>query len=226
MDYQNLRNYGKLYTAKASPRVMMSSFASIPRELGFLGTPKFVAKLQGKERQWKKKDFKSGEERGFTHAEFLDAIKYSVGFYTALIATVGKEKTLEVYPKLNDKLGTMMYEEFLPSSEDFHRCRDPWEAFRLYFLEFLRVYERDKGMRLEILQNTEDELHIHVTDCVWEFIFREAGYPELASFGGHTELLAITSLAQAVGGDLKREACLCKGDAFCDWHFYRCDECQ
>ena len=96
MEYQDLKNYGTLYTAKASPKVMMSSLAAIPKELGFLGTPKFVAKLQSKERQWKKKSFKSAQERGFTHAEFLDAIKYSLGFYTALIATVGKEKRLEV----------------------------------------------------------------------------------------------------------------------------------
>jgi hypothetical protein len=44
MEYQDLKNFGEVFTAKASARVMMASLTSIPRELGFIGTPKLQSK--------------------------------------------------------------------------------------------------------------------------------------------------------------------------------------
>jgi hypothetical protein len=112
---------------------MMASLVSIPKELGFIGTPKFVAGLQGKDRYWKKRKFKAAIERGITHREFIEGNQYSLAFYTAMIQACGREKTMKAYPKLAHKLGVMMWEDFMPASEDFQRCPDPWEALRQYF---------------------------------------------------------------------------------------------
>ena len=221
MEYRELKNFGEVFPVKPSARVMMAAFALIPRELGFIGTPKFAAKLQSKDRYWKKKRFKTADEKGLIHQEFTEGIRFAIAFYTALIATCGKENAAEVYWKLTEKRGAMIYEEFFPSSEDFLRCLDPWEAIRLYFLEFFQAYRGIGAMQYEVVQNTESDLQIHVSDCAWDFMSQEAGYPEIASINGQCDLIFLPRLMEGIGGDFKRESWLCKGDATCDWHFCR-----
>jgi hypothetical protein len=41
-----LQNYGKIFTGKLSARVLMALFTAVPKELGFIGTPKFLTKIQ------------------------------------------------------------------------------------------------------------------------------------------------------------------------------------
>ena len=222
MEYKDLKNFGQLYMAKPSARVLMASFTSIPKELGFIGTPKFLAKLQSKERHWKRKRFKAAEERGLTHKEFIEGVRYSLAFYTAMIASCGKEKTLQVYPKLSQKIGVMMWEDFLSAAEDFLRFQDPWEAFREYFFEFYRTWERERVWRFKVVRDTATDFQIHVTDCAWPEMHSEGGCPEATASSSQAEVLYFPRLAQGIGGDFKQEdGCLCLGDAICDWHFYR-----
>ena len=222
MEYHELKNWDRLWTPKPSARVLMASFTTLPRELGFIGTPKFVATLAAKERSWKKKRFKAVEERGLTDEEFLEGIRYTIAFYAAMIAACGKEKTSRVYPKLTEKLGVMMYEDFIPSSKDFMSFRDPWEAIRLYFRHWFMAWGREGVAQLEIVQDTDSDFQVHVTDCAWHAIWSEAGYPELAPISQQTDLIFLPRLMGEVGGDFKRQdGCLCLGDPICDWHFFR-----
>jgi hypothetical protein len=220
MECEQLKNYGQLLTTKPSAKVLMASITSVPAELGILGTPKFLAKLASKDRYWKRRKFKAPEERGITNPDILDGIRSNVlAFYTALIATCGKEKAVETYAKLSKKMGLMMYEEFFPSAEDFLRCEDSWGALGEYFLEFLRTWEQEGIAKFEIIEHADGVFHACLTECALNAIYREAGYPETSTIGCRPEHLFLTRLARDVGGEFKRESCICLGDATCDWHF-------
>jgi hypothetical protein len=221
MHHHELRNYGNIFTGKLSARVVMAIFTSVPKELGFIGTPKFLTKMQGKERQWKGKLAKIGKPRGITHKEFFEAHEHSLAFYTALEAARGEEKALEAYSKLHDKIGVLGYEEFFPSAEDFRSCYDHWQAVREYFLEFLQAYVRENIVRFEVLQSPDDEFHAHLSECAIQDMYGEVGYRHAAFISCDALRIFIADLCRDLGGDFKRECHICKGDAECDWHFYR-----
>ena len=132
---------------------------------------------------------------------------------------MGEEKALEAYPKFANKMGMLVLADHFPTSEDFLKCAGPWEAVKEYFSEFFRAYERESGMRFEILQDTDTDLQVSVSDCPWDFIWREAGHPELARIHGEDMLEFLSGLMTDLGGDLRKESWLCKGDSRCDWHF-------
>ena len=221
MEYHELRNYSKLYSAKPSPKIAMSILTFVPKELGFIGTPKFVAKMQGKERHWNKIEFKEVEERGIVEHDFLDGIRRAIVFYTTLIATCGKPKALRVYPKVTEKLGLLTYRDFMPTAKDFLACPDSWDAFRRYYLELFRAYDRARIMDIEILQNSDTDLQIEVSYCAYESIWREIGYPEITPTNDQVERAFYPQLIEDTGGHFERASCLCNGDSTCDWHFCR-----
>ena len=222
MEIEELRNYGQVNTAKLTPQALMVAFTSIPKELGIIGTPRFAAKLASTERRMSKKEFKTAQERGLTHEGFLQGMRYGLSFYSALVATEGREKARKYYPRLAEKIGVAQWEEFLPTAEDFLSFSDPWDTLRIYWRNYFAAYEREGGMRYEIVVDTENEFRVKVTECAWDFIWREGGYPELAPMSGYTEVLYIPKLmAKINGGDFTRDSCLCSGESYCDWHFHR-----
>ena len=221
MDYQQLKHFGEIYTGKVSPGIMMSLFTSLPKELGFIGTPKFMLKMQNREAYWKKQSLTSVTERNITNTELLDSVKYSLAFYNALEAVCGKKKALDAYLKLTTPLGVRMDEEFFPTAQDFLRCPDPWEAFKRYMFEFFSVSMREGVFRFEVLDDTDTDLHFHVTDCAWYAIWKEAGHPEVMGASSAVEMLFYPALCGAMGCSIKRdEGWICRGDSVCDWHFY------
>ena len=221
MEYEGLSNYGQFYTEKAPPVIMMAAISSLPREVGLLTTPRVLARLQRKERYWKKQRFATAEERGLTNPEFLQSMQYGLAVHTTLLDTLGEKKGRETTWAFAARMGRMVLEHFLPTAEDFLRCADPWWAVRCYFLEFFRVNEREHGMRFEIVKDNHSDFQVRVTDCAWDFIWREAGFPELAHVHNGSESLALSRIMRGVGGEFRRGSCLCKGDAACDWHFCR-----
>ena len=221
MEYQELKNFGKLYTGNASPRVMMKAFTAIPGDLGFMGTPKFLARLQRENRYWKKRRFKTAEERGLRDKEFIEGIQYSLAVYTSLLKTCGEDKLWEFYPGLIRKLAVMMWEDFFPDTEDFLQFPDPWAALREYMLEFFRTWERGGVCRFEVLRETDEELHFRVVDCAWDAMHREYGHPDIVATTSDSELVVFPRLAQGVGGDMQNSGRICCGDSCCEWHLSR-----
>jgi hypothetical protein len=222
MKCERLKNFGQLLTTKPSAKVIMASLTSVPPELGIVGTPKFLAKLEGEHRRWRTTEFQAAQARNIANPDIVEGIQSNVlAFYTTLIATCGREKALRIYTKLSEKMGLMMYEEFFPKVKDFQRCEDPWEALRGYFLEFMRTWEREGIARFEILGDSDSKFHLHLTDCALNAIYQEAGYPEVAAVGGRPNHRFLTELAEGLGGSFERESWICRGDHTCDWHFHR-----
>jgi hypothetical protein len=133
MEYQQLDNYGKIFTGKMSPKVLMAALTSVPKELGFIRTPKFLTKIQGKEKHWEGRLAEIAEPRGVSHPEYIEGGEYSLAFFSALVAARGEEKALDAYEKLLDRVAVMSFEEFFPSAKDFRRCPNDWEALQGYF---------------------------------------------------------------------------------------------
>ena len=221
MEYHELQNYGKIYTGKLSAKVMMAVFTSVPKELGFIGTPKFLTKMQGKERYWKGRLAKIAEPRGITNSEFVEGNEWNLGFFSALVATLGEERALEAYSKLVEKLAVIQYEDFYPTAKNFQACRDPWEALRGYFLEFLRTNDKENTMRFEVVKDSDKEFHLEVTYCAVQALYEEAGQPKIASRVCEANRTFLAKVSNALGGAFKRERRLCVGDSVCDWHFLR-----
>ena len=226
MEYRELKNFGEYFTEKPSTRVVITGFASLPKDLGITAMPKVLASIRRKERYWKKVRFKSAEERGFTNQDFMGTMRYALTIYTAALEALGSERTSQVYWKYVRDNAIMISEEFFPAAEDFMRCEDPWEAVRQYFLEFFRAQEREGAMAFDVVQDTSSEFQVYVTDCVRECIWREAGYPELTPFTGELERVFFARLMGGMGGDFRRECRICEGDPVCDWHFYRYKSAQ
>jgi hypothetical protein len=180
-----------------------------------------VAKLQSKERYWRKKRFETINENGIKNQELIQGIRYALAFYTALLASCGEERTLKSYPKLAKKLGVMMYEEFFPTAEEFRSCKDPWGAFRKYFLEFFQAWEREGICRFQLIHDTEDEFRVQLSYCAFDAMHREAGHPEAMAMGAEGDADFLPSLGRGVGCDFSRDGWLCHGDSVCDWHFFR-----
>lgn len=222
MEYEQLRNYGELFTSKPSPGVVMAALANVPRELGILGTPRFLANMRGQDRRWKRIQFKAPQERGITNPDVVEGIKsYLLTFYSTLAVTCKREKVAKTYTTLSQKMGRLAYEEFFPTAEDFLECNDSWHALRQYFLEYFRVEEREGMCRFKVIQDTDSEFQVHLTDCALNAICVEAGYPEIGPISCQVNVGFFSDLANGIGGDFKRECWLCRGDTVCDWHFYR-----
>jgi hypothetical protein len=100
VDYQELRNYGKVYSARVSPQDALKTLAKVPGELGLLATPRFMANMQRKNRYWKRKRLASIETRGISNQDSVEGLQASFGFLSALATTCGKAKALEVYQKM------------------------------------------------------------------------------------------------------------------------------
>ena len=221
MEYQDLKNYGQLYTGKMSAGVLMHAITSVPSELGFIGSTKFLTQLQAKERHWRRVEFKALVERGVTDPDVVAAMRANLAFYTALVASRGREKAAAIYPRIAERLGPMIYEEFLPSAEDFLGCSDVWGAIRGYFREFFRVVEREGVGRIKAVLDTDSEFRVRYDDCVWHAVACEAGYRELMPITARADVIHLPRLMRAVGGDFRRDCWLCDGDCVCDWRFLR-----
>jgi hypothetical protein len=221
VEYSELKHFGELYYPKNSPKIWTTFLTTMPKELGVLGTPKFMTKMGSQDRYWKEDfHFKTVEERGIAHQEFLDGARFSIACYTTLLAVTDKQKAMEIYPTLADKMWVLQWEEFLPSAKEFRRFPDPWEAFREYFHEFFRAHQREGVKRYNIIENTDTEFHVQLTDCAWDAMFREAGHPEPQCMHGQAEGTCLARLSAKMGFHFKRESSLCCGDTTCDWHFY------
>jgi hypothetical protein len=221
MEYYELDNYGKIYTGKLSAKVMMAVLTSVPKELGFIGTPKFLTKIQGREKYWKGRLARLAEPKGITNTEFVEGIEWNMAFFSSLVATLGKEKAPEAYSKLVEKLAVLQYEDFFPVAKDFKTCPEPWEALRGYFLEFLRTNDRENVMHHEIVRDNDQEFYPQVTYCAVQDLYTEAGHPEVALRVCVANHIFMTKVSQDLRGDFKRERRLCAGDGVCDWHFLR-----
>ena len=221
MHYSELKNYGVMFTPEPSPKAMMTSFAVLPQEVGILGTPKFMVKLGNQERKWKKRTFKAAVDRGITHEKFISSLHTPLAFANALKQTCGREKTLNIYKKLAEKMGVMVWEEQMPSPEDFLRCINPWEALLSYMREVFRLWNEERVILSEVATDTEEELHLRVVDCAWHSAYCEGGFPEMGPIGGQADVTFMGQLTESLGGSFERECWLCRGDAHCDWRFSR-----
>jgi hypothetical protein len=221
MEYHELKNYGNLFSGKAPPQEVMKTVAKVPAHLGILGTPKFMANMQRQERHWKRKQFTSIEERGIQNQEFIDVIRNSLGFSTALSATCGKQKSADIHQRISLDLGYSMWKRHWPKDKDFLNCSDPWNALEQYVLGFVEAWERASIAEVEVLTDTDGEFRLHLTDCAFAAAYREAGHPEVGALGEQVESRFLGRLTKKLGGEFRRESCLCHGDATCDWHLLR-----
>ena len=217
MDCTELRNWGKCWTGKASPKVLMGTFSWLPIEIG-LRMPKFLIKFPTEDRKWKKRKFNTPA----TYPEFLEGIRYTLAFYGALEKSCGKNRALVIWDKLMKRAGVEIYEEFLPEAKDFAKCGDPWQTTLVYLRDSFFAMQRDeKVIEYEVVKDTPDELQFHVSRCAWHDIPCEAGWDYLPPINGQVDLEFLPRFAESVGGSFKRDSWLCKGDKVCDFHFYR-----
>lgn len=221
MEYHELKNYGKFFSGKAPPQEVMKTIARVPVHLGILGTPKFMANMRRKDRHWNRKRFASIEERGIRNQEFIEVVRDSLGFSTALSATCGKEKAAYIHQRVSLELGHSMWKRHWPKYKDFLNCSDPWQALGQYVRGFVEAWERESVVEFEVLMDTDGEFHLHLTDCAFAAAYHEAGHPEVGSLGGQVESDFLARMAKRLGGEFRRESCLCHGDATCDWHLLR-----
>jgi hypothetical protein len=104
---------------------------------------------------------------------------------------------------------------------DFLSCRDSWQALVQYMLALFAAWEEEHIADFTVLRDDPDELHVHLTHCAFASAFQEAGYPEIGYTGDQVEVEVFCHKATQMGGEFRRESCLCQGDATCDWHFFR-----
>jgi hypothetical protein len=221
MDPTQLKNFGKPYTPKISSSVVMTVFASLPKDLGFIGTPKFIAKLNSNWGHWHPRRFKAVQERNITCEEFLEGMRYSLTFYSTMLDARGQEKVSKVYPKFVDKLGVAMFKDFMPTAKDFRKCPDPWDAVRSYFLGLFEAWDRENLMHISLVEASENVLWFRGKDCAICAVYREGGYPEMSWLSCHPNLLFLRRFMRGLGGDFTLQCGVNGCEGYCDWHFYR-----
>ena len=221
MDYRDLKNFGVLHTCKPSARVQMSAMGWLTKELGVLKSPGFFTKMLGEGRRWEAHEFRAAEERKITDREFFEGVRSAIAAHRSLLEVYGAERGAEVYRRFAEKQGVMLWEDFIPTAQDFLDCDDPWEALRQYFLEYFRVNEREGIFRYEVVQDDDSELHIRLVDCAWFAMYGEAGCAELPGVSAQADVIFLSRLLRKMGGDFKRPCWICRGDSTCDWRFLR-----
>ena len=89
--------------------------------------------------------------------------------HQSLVETVGEQKAELFYTKMmaDTNLMDSVLGDFFPSAEDFLQFDDPFEALGAYMVEYFKANERGGLMRIEVVDNSEDEVHVDVVDCLW-----------------------------------------------------------
>ena len=106
--------------------------------------------------------------------------------------------------------------------DELVQCQgDTFENFKKFNVAMFGAMDREGSWKTDAIVNEEDRLRINVVSCVNVDLFSALDCPELGKLGCDHDLGGYPVILDRVDAEFRRPCTLAKGDACCDFNFYR-----
>lgn len=224
MKVEQLSQYGK--TLSGLPKEAIKPQRSIVlheirKKFGLLGTLPFFVKMSLEQKELKK---------NYPEA-YLKALKISgnaakeitmlIAMYNIVSRKEGREKAYEFLKNIFQKVAEYSMPA-LYQIDDLAKCEgDTFDNFAEFNIAFFNAMNDEGTWIVDKIEREDNKLTIIVTECANCVVGKAFDCPEIAKLGCDHDLAGYPVILDKVDAEFRRPHTIAKGDAYCDFMFYR-----
>jgi len=225
---KNLKNFGRplsdiLTIVEKEHRKEIDAIGDkiIRNHLGLYKTIQFMISTIFETRRMSRIDLTSVRKKGLTNENFIKSQVEFAAMYSALSKTAGKERALELFKMIIDRVAPIAYPAMFPSAEDLKLTGDPWEAWKAYFVALAEACNRAGCNVYEVVENDDETFLMNGTYCAWYEIAKLLGVKEACLPRCYGDDLYFPGACRKIGIEFTRKTTLARGGDCCDFRFDR-----
>jgi hypothetical protein len=225
MKVEELSHYGKALSGlpkEAIKKQKSITFQELRNKLGLLALFPFMIKVFLEQETIKSKYPQVFEESknslsGETALEFLMLI----AMYNILSRRVGRTRAYDFIKSIFQKVAVISMSA-LYQADDLVKCDgDPFDNFVKFNIAWFKAMNDEGALKVKEIKKEKDKLTVIVSECANCVYGSAYNCPEIAKLGCDHDLAGYPFIMDRVNGEFRRLHNLAKGDAFCDFTFYR-----
>lgn len=224
MKVEELSQYGK--TLSGLPRQALEKQKQIvSREMrakfGLLGMVTFFLRVVWGQRALKKRYPQAYQKALSISENAAKEITMLVAIFNLIAQKEGKDNAYGVLKKIFQELAVYSIPA-LYQIDDLLKCDgDVFDNFKKFNIAWFKAMNEEGTWIVEKIEEEEDKLTIIVSECANCKVGEAFHCPEIAKLGCDHDLAGYPVILERVDAEFRRPHTLAKGDAFCDFMFYR-----
>jgi hypothetical protein len=225
MKVEELSQYGKTLSSlpqEAIKKQKSTVFREIKKKFGLLGLLLFMIKMLFEQNKLKSKYsqvFEESKNRLSENAakEFL----MMIAMYQIIAQKDGGERAYEFVKSIFQKVAVISMPAFY-QADDLEKCDgDTFDNFVKFNIAWFNAMNDEGTFKVGEIREEKDKLTIIVSECANCVYGNAYDCPEIAKLGCDHDLAGYPVIIDRMNGEFRRPHTLAKGDAFCDFTFYR-----
>ena len=224
MKVEELSQYGK--TLSGLPKeVLKKQMGIMLREIltkfGLLGIIPFFVKLLLEQRALKKNYPEAYQETLKLGEDAAKEIPMLIAMFNIIARKEGRENGYEFVKTIFQKVAVYsmpaMYQ-----IDDLVKCEGaPFENFVKFTAAWFEAMNEEGTWKVEEMKEEKDKLTFTVTECTNCRLGEAYDCPEIAKLGCDHDLAGYPVILDRVNAEFRRPHTIAKGDAYCNFQFYR-----
>lgn len=224
MKVEQLSQYGK--TLSGLPKAAMKKQRSIVlrairKEFGWLGLLPFFLKLSMEQKALRNAYPEAYRKALAISENAAKEITMLIAMYNVVARRQGKEKAYEFLKSIFQAVAKYSMPA-LYQIDDLVKCEgDTFDNFVEFNMAFFNAMNEEGTWIVDRMEREDDKLTIIVSECANCVVGEAFDCPEIAKLGCDHDLAGYPVILDAVGAEFRRPHTIAKGDAYCDFMFYR-----
>jgi hypothetical protein len=224
MKVEELSQYGK--TLSGLPREALEQqerivFREIRQKFGWLGLLPFLVRVL-LERRRVIRQYPDAYRRA---RELREDTAKEITLLVAMFNRIAEKEGRESAYRFVQKIFQDVAEYSMPALyqiDDLVECEgDVFENFKKFNVAWFEAMNEEGTWLVDEMKDEGDELTIVVDECANCVLAGAFECPEIAKLGCDHDLAGYPFILDRVNAEFRRPHTLAKGDAYCDFHFYR-----
>ena len=224
MKVEELHQYGK--TLSGLPKEAMKAqqgilLRELRRRFGVLGLLPFFVKMLVRQRGLRK-EYPEGYAKALAISKSAaKEITMLIAMYDVLAREDSKEEAYAFLKNIFQQVAVTSMPA-LYQVDDLVQCEgDTFDNFASFNEAFFGAMNDEKTWIVDKMEREDDKLTIVVTECANCVVGEAFDCPEIARLGCDHDLAGYPVILDRVDAEFRRPHTLAKGDAYCDFNFYR-----
>jgi len=224
MKVDQLSRYGETLSGlpreamKAQQRILLREMR---KHFGVLGLLPFFVKTLARQRALKREHPEAYAKALAISKDAAKEITMLIAMYQVLATKEGKERAYEFLQNIFQQVAVHSMPA-LYQVDDLVGCEgDTFDNFAKFNVAFFNAMNDEKTWIVDRMEREDDKLTIVVTECANCVVGEAFECPEIAQLGCDHDLAGYPVILDKVDAEFRRPHTIAKGDAYCDFHFYR-----
>jgi hypothetical protein len=224
MKVERLPRYGATLSGlpreamKAQQRILLRE---IKNHFGVLGLLPFFVRTFLRQRALRRNHPEAYSKALAISKSAAREITMLIAMYEVLARKEGKEGAYEVLKKIFQQVAVHSMPA-LYQVDDLVKCEgDTFDNFAKFNVAFFNAMNDERTWIVDRMEREDDKLTIVVTECANCVVGEAFDCPEIARLGCDHDLAGYPVILDKVDAEFRRPHTIAKGDAYCDFMFYR-----